>query len=728
MANNLTITKISDGVFDFTDERGNNFGGNNIEYWYDASQVYFKVNGETHTYLVTGISYDDGSSVTTFTSITEFSSALKTAGFTGNFNSGGATPQIEDATDTIKGIAKLYNGSGVQTDGGITPNAVTNQIASASIVGTSVLINDMKIIRQGIDYRFNDFSTYTKTGTSTLTAGLNVNAVSYECINTGKIITKDAYSITLTGTCGTTNTSSFGFGLKDGSNFHSILYRGSTGFVQGLQYGVNTAISTINGGDFAVAPSPEPLYNVGDVVSIRVFFEQSNVCWQSAVNGVWQPIRTAHVNAFKNLGELILMIRTTSNWTNIGVVVETKAEYSEIVYISTTGLDTNSGTKAYPMRTVAEARRKTKGVGRIIALAGDYFDEPINFMLNLNLEANDGDKVRFIYGERITSASFTGSSTKVYEITHAAYSGTPNNVLLYQHDIADPLSAIIQQESIHNGKQFRLPSLQCTYLTGGVSALEASDPTRSYWYQSGGKIYFTIKNGTTLATNPIVFPSTIANISGGIKGVKINMKNINFLYASVNFEYTRPNIIDCSFLMTNYLYVIEFGHVISGRFENVEVGSCRYINGTSGDGFSAHANDGVSGQTFHSSTATFINCWSHSNIDDGLSVHQFCEANIYGGLFEKNGTGLSIGVGGSALIENIITRNNSGSGVEVVITSSDGNPSVITLKNVISENNGANYNRQAISDCILHAYNCVAKGTGGGFASATTAINCVVIP
>jgi len=311
MANNLTITKISDGFFDFTDERGNNFGGNNIECFYDATQVYFKVADKTYTYLVDAISYDDGVETIGFPSITEFISTLKTAGFTGNFNSAGATAQVQDATDSVKGIAKLYNGSGSQTDGGITPNAVATQIASASITGTSVLINDMKIIQQGIDYRFNDFSTYTKTGTSTLSDGLNVNAVTYECINTGKIITKDAHSITLTGTCGTTNTSMFGFGLKDGSNFHSILYRGSTGYVQGFQYGVNSVISSVNGGDYAVGSASlpiEPLYNVGDVVSVRIFLDGENCVWQTAVNGVWTNCKTAHIKAkyYKYQHHLIL--------------------------------------------------------------------------------------------------------------------------------------------------------------------------------------------------------------------------------------------------------------------------------------------------------------------------------------------------------------------------------------------------------------------------------------
>ncbi len=111
MANNLTITKISDGFFDFTDERGNNFGGNNIECFYDATQVYFKVADKTYTYLVDAISYDDGVETIGFTSITEFISTLKTAGFTGNFNSAGATAQGKEYLLNCNVIGTYYSGA-----------------------------------------------------------------------------------------------------------------------------------------------------------------------------------------------------------------------------------------------------------------------------------------------------------------------------------------------------------------------------------------------------------------------------------------------------------------------------------------------------------------------------------------------------------------------------------------------------------------------------------------
>ena len=161
MANNLTITKISDGFFDFTDERGNNFGGNNIECFYDATQVYFKVADKTYTYLVDAISYDDGVETIGFTSITEFISTLKTAGFTGNFNTpqeGGKYPVIltlnqsgtDAPNDGVGDILWTYIENGIYT--GVQNGYFTNKKAviftnSISVAICNILDNNTIEIR-----------------------------------------------------------------------------------------------------------------------------------------------------------------------------------------------------------------------------------------------------------------------------------------------------------------------------------------------------------------------------------------------------------------------------------------------------------------------------------------------------------------------------------------------------------------------------------------------------
>jgi hypothetical protein len=619
-----------------------------------------------------------------------------------------------------------------------TQTAIANAIAAAEITDTGALINNMKIIQQGQDYRFNDFLGYTKTGSSVLTAGLNIAANTYECVNTGKIITKDVYCITLTGTCGTTNTSAFGFGIRDGANYSSILYRGSNGFVQGFQYAVNSLITIPNGGTFDTSGT-YPIFNVGDNVSIRVFFEQNQVSWQTAVNGVWSRVSLAHPNAFRNLGELIIHIRTTSNWTNISANIQTKAEYAETVYISPTGLDTNLGTKNSPIRTVNEAVLRTKGVGRIIATQGDYFDENINFARNINLEGEDGARARFIYGERITTSTLTPGYTRVHEITHAPISGTAAqlaNVPFWQHDIIDPLSLIIAEEShpLHNGRTHRLPSLRCQYLSGGLAALEASDVNRSYWFQTGGKIYFTIKDGTNLATNPLIIPS-LANsttpgfnyiISQGTKGVNVNLKNIEILYTTTSFEFTKPTVEACVFGFSRSTEMVQYGYTIGAFFRLCEAFGCNYFVGF-GDGFNSHSDIGVNGSSRHFGTATFEDCWFHDNLDDGVSWHQFCETNGTRCLAEYNGSGITPASGGHGIFTNTICRKNSVAGFSIVSQGSlDGLPYTnLYLMSCLSENNGTNYLNPNEVNSKFTVFNCVARGTGTHYSATIEKINSI---
>ena len=107
---NLTITKVSDGYFGFTDDADNVYGGNKIEYWYDAVNIYFKINAQVYTYIFEEVSYDDGNETIGFASTIELISTLKSAGFTGNFNTGGATPQVNySETEQDTGIKWLNN-------------------------------------------------------------------------------------------------------------------------------------------------------------------------------------------------------------------------------------------------------------------------------------------------------------------------------------------------------------------------------------------------------------------------------------------------------------------------------------------------------------------------------------------------------------------------------------------------------------------------------------------
>jgi hypothetical protein len=172
---NLTITKVTDGYFDFNDDANNTYGGNNISYWYDATNIYFKVNNLTYTYTYEEVSYDDGNETIGFASTIEVISTLKSAGFTGNFNSGGATPQLNtDELDAVQG-ANNPSASNVFATINDLPstknkeNIVSGIVASGTNTYTATYLPTLSAYTDGLKV----IVRFTNGNTSTATLNLN---------------------------------------------------------------------------------------------------------------------------------------------------------------------------------------------------------------------------------------------------------------------------------------------------------------------------------------------------------------------------------------------------------------------------------------------------------------------------------------------------------------------------------------------------------------------------
>ena len=88
-------------------------------------------------------------------------------------------------------------------------------------LNTYCQINDVGV------FNFNDYSSYIKCSqTTVLGDGLNITTTANETINTNKLIDNSTYSIEIFGTLTNNSASHFGFGIKKGSSFRSIMYRG----------------------------------------------------------------------------------------------------------------------------------------------------------------------------------------------------------------------------------------------------------------------------------------------------------------------------------------------------------------------------------------------------------------------------------------------------------------------------------------------------------------------
>ena len=95
----LLVKKIAEGVFNFCESSdgetydGEIRGGNDVKLSRFNDTLRVTVEGQKKDYPVSQIGYDDGSTIIGFATMDDVITTLKAAGFTGNFNSGGATPQ-----------------------------------------------------------------------------------------------------------------------------------------------------------------------------------------------------------------------------------------------------------------------------------------------------------------------------------------------------------------------------------------------------------------------------------------------------------------------------------------------------------------------------------------------------------------------------------------------------------------------------------------------------------
>jgi len=545
---------------------------------------------------------------------------------------------------------------------------------------------------------FSDFATFTKwKPTTLLSSGLNVTTTSNDFINTGRIIDENTYSVEISGVCLSNNASHFGFGLKNGSLFRSIIYRGTSGEVHGLKYNS----TTLDNPSWRVAGTG---YVVGDKVSVKVYFEGANISWKVAVNDIWQPLQNAKKSF--NLGELVIVIRNASQWGSIGAIIESKANFAD-ARIAPNGNDlSGDGTIWNPFKTIGKANDVAKGQGFVIPMDGDYFDD-LTFDFKRNIKIAKNHNARFIYGERITSANLISGSSRVYSIPHTAFSGSTAHITLWQHDVIDDetLIPIEKIHPLHYGRTHRMEHLRCTYKSS-IANLESSDPNKSYWYWLNGILYFTIKNGTNLQEHPLVIPSkgdkTTFNhcIADGRIGTNVVIDGMTILYAPIDFKYTTFVAKRIKGGCVSAFYFIHFGFCLNSQLIDCQVFGVRPNVAGVGDGLNSHSE---SSSGLIETNVEIINPSVNDCYDDGLSPHKQNDVKCTGGLFEYNQCGVTPASGAIMLLENCTVRNNN------IGISTIGDNTTFEVRNCVIENNGINVYTDNTTSTI-NIYNSTITG------------------
>lgn len=378
-----------------------------------------------------------------------------------------------------------------------------------------------------------------------------------------------------------------------------------------------------------------------------------------------------------------------------GTTVNTTAA---VVYVdAVNGNNTNPGTtENAALATFAAAFSKT-GVDTTIILIGDTTER-----LNIKTKSNQrsvrligkrGLVNRIICGTKIDSGTLVAGTTNVYQTPLSSFSAA-DYFQLFQHEVFDESTLIPDNERhpLQRGKTYRCDSTKITRVTS-LDAVKTSEGYTFFYDTDAQMLYVKIKEGTTLATNPVYIPGG-SGISGNDGSVAFEMVNIECWYGSISLRFCHGGrAIDCA-----AKYAFGGGAWSWEAAIGVELIRCeaaRAFSGSStGDGFNAHSTTDGPALAKHT-VATLIDCWSHDNNDDGYSDHERCETTIIGGLFEYNvKAGLTPAFGCHDMIYNAYCRKQVNNGIALVgsaTAAEGGRGSQIFVIGCICENNKNNF-------------------------------------
>lgn len=404
-----------------------------------------------------------------------------------------------------------------------------------------------------------------------------------------------------------------------------------------------------------------------------------------------------------------------------------------VVYVdAVNGNDTNPGTtESTALATFAAAFSKT-GVDTTIILIGDT-TERFNIKTKSNqrsvrLIGKQGLVNRIICGTKIDSGTLVAGTTNVYQTPLSSFLNA-DRFQLFQHEVFDESTLIPDNERhpLQRGKTYRCDSTKITRVTS-LDDVKASEGYTFFYDEDAQMLYVKIKEGTTLATNPVYIPGG-SGISGNDGSVAFEMVNIECWYGSISLRFCHGGrAIDCA-----AKYAFGGGAWSWESAIGVELIRCeatRAFSGSStGDGFNAHSTTAGPALAKHT-VATMIDCWSHDNNDDGYSDHERCETTIIGGLFEYNvKAGLTPAFGCHDTIYNAYCRKQVNNGIALVGSATEaegGRGSQIFVIGCICENNANNYyvssDKSGKDENFGKFVNCISlNGSKYGYLCGTNA-------
>ena len=490
---------------------------------------------------------------------------------------------------------------------------------------------------------------------------------------------------------------------------------------------------------FLVAGQPYrfTLTPVGDSVSVDIQGIKADGTFDVIGSMISTPAGTTKtITPTKNYYGFTIFYGSKTIATSANVLFETPTTggmgLPDVVYVdAVNGDDTNPGTtEGAALATFAAAFSKT-GVDTTIILIGDTTER-----LNIKTKSNQrsvrligkrGLVNRIICGTKIDSGTLVAGTTNVYQTPLSSFS-TADRFQLFQHEVFDESTLIPDNERhpLQRGKTYRCDSTKITRVTS-LDAVKTSEGYTFFYDTDAQMLYVKIKEGTTLAANPVYIPGG-SGIFGNDGSVAFEMVNIECWYGSILLWYCHGGrAIDCA-----AKYAFGAGAWLWDAAIGVELIRCeaaRAFSGSrTGNGF--HANSTTTDPALAKHTgATMIDCWGHDNNDNGYSDHERCETTIIGGLFEYNGKGgIKPSYGSQDTIYNAYCRKHVESGIALVRSAKaeeGGSGSQIFAIGCICENNKINYyvysDKSGKDENFGKFVNCVSLNADCGYLCGTNA-------
>lgn len=490
---------------------------------------------------------------------------------------------------------------------------------------------------------------------------------------------------------------------------------------------------------FLVAGQPYrfTLTPVGDSVSVDIQGIKADGTFDVIGSMISTPAGTTKtITPTKNYYGFTIFYGSKTIATSANVLFETPTTggmgLPDVVYVdAVNGDDTNPGTtEGAALATFAAAFSKT-GVDTTIILIGDTTER-----LNIKTKSNQrsvrligkrGLVNRIICGTKIDSGTLVAGTTNVYQTPLSSFS-TADRFQLFQHEVFDESTLIPDNERhpLQRGKTYRCDSTKITRVTS-LDAVKTSKGYTFFYDTDAQMLYVKIKEGTTLAANPVYIPGG-SGIFGNDGSVAFEMVNIECWYGSILLRSCHGGrAIDCA-----AKYALGGGAWSWDAAIGVELIRCeaaRAFSGSqTGNGFNANSTMTDPALAKHTA-ATMIDCWGHDNNDNGYSDHERCETTIIGGLFEYNvGGGIKPSWGSHDTIYNAYCRKQVDSGIALVRSAKveeGGRGSQIFAIGCICENNKTNYyvygDKDGADENFGKFVNCVSLNAHYGYLCGTNA-------